>query len=262
MGAVNLSTCENCQLLSTLTKSTFGDFHKVNMLPIVLALLLQVDAGNDVSPAPRFLDQFSTGFMMEDANMRGAAPECAGLGWIYYNGHCYLFDSVHTPYLAAEEKCNEVGGYLADILDQAESDFVFDGLDTASHHKDGPLDGLLVQVGLLSGDKVRSHDPGLLSSGHLTREDTAKGVEPSLIGGGHHLGHVHHQWGLGVTVLDAHARRVVVGSLVQQLSPVLLGGDGRGQVDDDHLEHGVASGQPVPHHTLHQGLALQLLLLR
>ena len=29
---------------------------------------------------------------MEDGNMRGAAPECAGLGWVYYNGHCYLFD--------------------------------------------------------------------------------------------------------------------------------------------------------------------------
>ena len=91
---------------------------------------IQVAAGNDVSPAPRFLDQFSTGhtflyfcsylilflyfsahipicpvrldrgidhhhdvgFMMEDGNMRGAAPECAGLGWVYYNGHCYLFD--------------------------------------------------------------------------------------------------------------------------------------------------------------------------
>merc|ERR1712076_41993 len=62
----------------------------VNMLPIVLALLLQVASGSDVSPAPRFLDQFSTGFMMEDGNMRGAAPECAGLGWVYFNGHCYL----------------------------------------------------------------------------------------------------------------------------------------------------------------------------
>ena len=40
------------------------------------------------------------GFMMEDGNMRGAAPECAGLGWVYYNGHCYLFDryrSINYP---------------------------------------------------------------------------------------------------------------------------------------------------------------------
>merc|ERR1719341_1182053 len=116
-------------------------------------------------------------------------------------------------------------------------------------------------VPVLTRNKVRSHDPGLLSSGHLAGEDTAEGVEPSLVGGRHHLGHVHHQWGLGVTVLDAHAGSVVVGSLVEELSPVLLGGDGGGEVDDDHLEHSIASRQPVPHHTLHQGLSLQLLLL-
>ena len=45
-----------------------------------------------MTPAPRFLDQFSTGFMMEDGVKKGAAPECKdGLGWVYYNGHCYLF---------------------------------------------------------------------------------------------------------------------------------------------------------------------------
>ena len=31
-------------------------------------------------------------YMMEDGHMRGAAPECGGLGWVYHNGHCYLFD--------------------------------------------------------------------------------------------------------------------------------------------------------------------------
>jgi len=120
------------------------------MLPIVLALLLQVAAGNEqmVSPAPRFLDQFSTGFMMEDGNMRGAAPECAGLGWVYFNGHCYLFDSVHTPYLAAEEKCNEVGGYLADILDKAESDFVKSVLNVVN-----PKDGTDYWLGGLDADR-------------------------------------------------------------------------------------------------------------
>ena len=31
-------------------------------------------------------------YMIEDGHMRGAAPECGGLGWVYHNGHCYLFD--------------------------------------------------------------------------------------------------------------------------------------------------------------------------
>ena len=41
---------------------------------------------------PHTTDFLKPGFMMEDGNMRGAAPECAGLGWVYFNGHCYLFD--------------------------------------------------------------------------------------------------------------------------------------------------------------------------
>ena len=57
---------------------------------LVLPLLVMVEAHANL--APRHLDEFSTGFMMEDGNMRGAAPECAGLGWVYHNGHCYLFD--------------------------------------------------------------------------------------------------------------------------------------------------------------------------
>merc|ERR1711879_365855 len=47
-----------------------------------------------------------------------------GLGWVYYNGHCYLFTSYHETYLNAEERCNEHGAYLADVLDQAENDFI------------------------------------------------------------------------------------------------------------------------------------------
>ena len=33
-------------------------------------------------------------------------------------------DSYHEDFLKAEELCNEVGGYLADVLDNAEADFI------------------------------------------------------------------------------------------------------------------------------------------
>ena len=79
------------------------------------------------------------------------------------------------------------------------------------------LDGLLVQVLLLAGDEVGSHDSALLSGGDNAGEDTTEGVESSLVGGRHHLGDVHHEGGGGVTVLDAHAGNIVGGSLVQQL---------------------------------------------
>ena len=44
--------------------------------------------------------------------------------------------SYHVDYLRSEELCNEQGAYLADILDQAESDFIKTVL-TAVNPKDG-----------------------------------------------------------------------------------------------------------------------------
>ena len=84
------------------------------------------------------------------------------------------------------------------------------------------LDRLLVQILLLAGDEVGSHDPALLTSGNNTGEDTAKSVESSLVGGRHHLRDVHHQGSGGVTVLDAHAGKIVRGSLVQKLGSLKL----------------------------------------
>ena len=63
--------------------------------------------------------------MLEDGTLRAAAPECRyGPGWIYWNGHCYQFTSYHEDFLKAEEICNEQNAYLADILNQAEGDWI------------------------------------------------------------------------------------------------------------------------------------------
>ena len=79
------------------------------------------------------------------------------------------------------------------------------------------LDGLLVQILLLAGDIVGSHDSGLHTSGNLSRENTTESIEPSLVRGGHHLGDVHHKGGFSVAVLHTHASKIVMGSLVQEL---------------------------------------------
>ena len=64
---------------------------KVLAVSLVL-FVLAVAEYSELSRAPRFLDQFSSGFMMEDGARAAAAPECKdGLGWVYYNGNCYLF---------------------------------------------------------------------------------------------------------------------------------------------------------------------------
>ena len=38
--------------------------------------------------------------MMEDGEIKAAAPECRSeLGWIYHAGHCYMFTSYHVDFL-------------------------------------------------------------------------------------------------------------------------------------------------------------------
>lgn len=70
---------------------------------------------------------------------------------------------------------------------------VLDGLDVTSHHEDGTLDGLLVQILFLAGSEVGSHDAGLLAGDDLAGEYTSESVETTLIGCRYHLAHVHHK---------------------------------------------------------------------
>ena len=75
--------------------------------------------------------------MVEDGESRAAAPECKGqLGWVYFSGYCYMFTSYHVDFMNAEEECNEVGGYLADVLTAAENNFIKAVLN-AINPKDG-----------------------------------------------------------------------------------------------------------------------------
>ena len=58
---------------------------------------------------------------------------------------------------------------------------VVDGLDVATHHDDGTLDGLDEEVSLLAGLVVGAEDADLLASLDGTREDTTEGVETAFI---------------------------------------------------------------------------------
>mgnify|MGYP001187398648 CR=1 FL=1 len=80
--------------------------------------------------------------------MRGAAPECGGLGWVYHNGFCYMFTSYHVDFLRAEELCNEVGGYLADVLDNDENNWIKSVLNVIN-----PKDGTDYWLGGLDADR-------------------------------------------------------------------------------------------------------------
>lgn len=68
--------------------------------------------------------------------------------------------------------------------------------------KFSPLDGFDEEVFFFARSKVWPHDTYFLSSGHTPREDASKGVETAFVSGWDHLGDVHHQRSLGVTVLN------------------------------------------------------------
>jgi hypothetical protein len=138
---------------------------------------------------------------------------------------------------------------------------IFDGLNETTHHQNGTLDALNEEIVLLARDVVRTLDTDLKTGLDSTGEDTTEGVETTLVRGGNHLGDVKHERSLGVTVTDTNSALVVVGTLVQSLHTVLLGSDGRGQVDTDHLQHGISGGQELAHNDLEQSLALKVLLV-
>lgn len=157
-------------------------------------------------------------------------------------------------------------GLEQELVDTDETDDVtggdiLDGLDETTHHQNGTLDVLDEQVLLLAGEVVGALDADLETGADGTGVDTTEGVETTLVGGGHHLGDVQHQRSLGVTLADTSSDLVVLRTLVESLGTVVLGGDGRGQVDTDHLQHGVGGGQELAHDDLEDGLALELLLV-
>jgi len=148
-----------------------------------------------------------------------------------------------------------------DQTDNVTGGDILNGLDEATHHENSTLDGLDVQILLLAGGVVGTLDADLDTGLDGTGVDTTEGVETTLVGSGHHLGDVQHQRSGGVTVADTNAGTVVGGTLVQSLGTVLLGSDGGGQVNTDHLQQSVGSGQELAHDELEESLALELLLV-
>jgi len=104
-----------------------------------------------------------------------------------------------------------------------------------THHEYGSLDGLLVKVVLLSGLVVRSEDSNLLSGSNGTRENSTESEESSSIGGGHHLGYVHHKGTLGVTSSHGGSNGIILRSFVEISSSVLLGHLGTREMENHHL---------------------------
>merc|ERR1711997_1141984 len=122
-------------------------------ITVLIALFNSAHCARNSPPSTalreRTIDPFSTELMQEDGFKSAAAPECKGqLGWIYRNGFCYLFTSYHETFLKSEEECNKVGGYLADVLDNDENNWIKSVLNVIN-----PKDGTDYWLGGLDADR-------------------------------------------------------------------------------------------------------------
>jgi hypothetical protein len=139
---------------------------------------------------------------------------------------------------------------------------ILNWVDGSSHHENGTLDLLNEEIILLSWKVVWSHNSDLLSGLDDSGEDTSEGVETSLIGGWHHLGDIHHEWSLWVTVSDGSSALIVHWSLVEILYTVSLGNDWGWEMEDNHVQKGIGGWEELSHDDLHEGLSVAFLLLR
>ena len=149
----------------------------------------------------------------------------------------------------------------ANQTDDVTSRNILDGLNVTTHHKNGTLDALDEEVFLATRGVVGTLDADLQTRADSTSVNTTHSVETTLVRSGNHLGDVKHERSLGVTVTDTNGAGVVLRTLVESLSTVLLGSNGRRQVDTDHLQHGIGGRQELAHDDLKKSLALKFLVL-
>lgn len=160
----------------------------------------------------------------------------------------------------------EGSGFEEILIDSDESDSVTtrdigDVFYGSTHHEDGSLDGFNVEVFFFTGLIVGSHDSDLFSGFDGSREDSSEGEESGFIGGGDHLGDVHHEGSVGVTLGHGFVGFVFLGSFVEIFGSVGLGGSGGGKVEHHHLNNDIGGVQPSGHDDLEEVFSDEVLFI-
>jgi hypothetical protein len=124
-------------------------------------------------------------------------------------------------------------------------------------HNEGSLEGLFMEIVLLSRNVVRSEDSNLLRGGDGTGEDSSESDESALVGGGNHLGDVHHEGSLGVALSHRLGDLIILRTFVEVRGSVSLSLSGGREMENHHLKNGVGSVEPLGHDGLQEVLALE-----
>jgi len=132
---------------------------------------------------------------------------------------------------------------------------IWDGFDLTSHHNDGSLDVLDVEIVLGSWLVVWTHDSDLLTGGNDTGEDSTEGIESTLVVGGDHLGDEDHEWAVLLAFSDSLTGDVIDWTFIEIGGSVLLGLDWTWELEDDHFKKGLGSVDPLLEDVLHEMLS-------
>jgi hypothetical protein len=123
--------------------------------------------------------------------------------------------------------------------------YIWYSFDLTSHHENGSLDVLNVEIVFGSWGIVWSHDSDLLTSLDDSREDSTESIESTLVVGWHHLGDEDHEWTLLVAVLNGLTAWIINWTLIEIGSSVLLGNSWGWKFHDNHLKKSVSSVDPL-----------------
>ena len=138
---------------------------------------------------------------------------------------------------------------------------IWDSLDFTSHHDDGSLDVLNVQILFASWDVVWSLDSDFLSGGNGTSEDSSESVESTFIVGWDHLGDEDTKSSVFIAVNDRLTGLVIDITFIKISGSVFLGLNWGWQFKDDHFKKSFSGVDPLLEDVLHEMLSLELSLL-
>ena len=137
---------------------------------------------------------------------------------------------------------------------------IWDSLDFTSHHDDGSLDVLNVQILFGSGNVVWSLDSDFLSGGNGTGENSTESVESTFIVGWDHLGDENTKWAIFITVHDRLTGCVSDWTFIKISSSIFLGLDWGWKLEDDHFKKSLSGVDPLLENVLHEMFTLKLSL--
>ncbi|CAC5421927.1 COLEC12 [Mytilus coruscus] len=129
-----------------LHSQTVADSDQRNTMMLVSVTILSIIGmiSKDVVALPCLTDESKTKFdalrKALDDDMGSLVSDFHKRQWKKYNGHCYYYGSDARSWFLAEQSCQQIGGHLTKIDDEAENKWIKDNRSEQAHYWIGLTD--------------------------------------------------------------------------------------------------------------------------